>query len=675
MYIQKYAIFICKGSKNMRETKNKVEKIKRGGTDIFSIVDKFLKRYGYVNYKRLLDRLRFFKNENEQLKKKHAAELNILQKNYQNLFTLNGQIILSIDKNLKIIDKKNPLQSSKFFTELDKILPNDNFLDIFHEREKEYFKNATQMSFTGKNRSEELIRITETNNQKWINFSFQPFMDEKANVSMVYVFISDITQKKKLDQSDLLLSAYENATCDNIFLLDQHGKFLEVRSSFYNILPLSKEKIIGKSIFDVLPKEFAKSSAQAISQSIADNDVKKIQYEIEIDKTNRYFEVKFSPVNFNEVLAIVTDQTDDFLKKNIIKEKDDWFRSIFNTSRDGLVVELNEEITIVNDAFVKLYGYENQNELLGNKISMVHSEESDLMMLDYGKRRLRGEHVPSVYEAKGKRKDGVEIDIEITASIFEVQNQKYIVATNRNISERKNIERHILEQNEELQKINSELDKFVYSASHDLRAPLRSLLGLIYLFRIDKEVEKHGQYLDKMERSILNLDKLIQDIIQYSRNSRLEVTRESFVIAHYIEELLEDLKYQGDPNKVIEIIKQTPDNLIMNTDKFRLGVILNNLLSNAIRYADPAKKSALLKINAEETEKSYTITVEDNGIGIGNEFLGDIFKMFFRAHDKKVGTGLGLYIVKETVAILKGCISVESQVGIGTKFKIELPKN
>ncbi len=304
-------------------------------------------------------------------------------------------------------------------------------------------------------------------------------------------------------------------------------------------------------------------------------------------------------------------------------------------------------------------------------ISIIQSKETDAMMREFGERRLRGEPVPGVYEAKGKCKDNSEIDIEVTASVFDVNGQKYIIDVNRNISERKNFERKLKEQNEELQKINSELDRFVYSASHDLRAPLRSMLGLVQLFRIDNEESKKENYLGRMEKSIHNLDKFIQDIINYSRNSRLEIEITQINLFDLINDILEDIKFENP--RTIPVYANYDTSLTLTTDIKRFSVILSNLVSNALRYYNSEIENPYVKISASQTAENTTIVIEDNGIGIGAEHLDKIFNMFYRAHDKKVGTGLGLYIVKETVGMLKGNISVESELHAGTSFTLVIP--
>lgn len=474
-----------------------------------------------------------------------------------------------------------------------------------------------------------------------------------------------------INTEEIATQSLLNSIPDTILLMSREGEYIDVLCGNEKLLIRPINELIGRNMSDFLSHSLTNTCLEVIQSALDENELKYLQYELTIENKLVYFEARVAPVYENQVLFILRDISESVNRKIEIQEKEDWFSTIFNASRDGMAVEKNEQIIYVNDAFVKLYGFENRSELIGKNISLIQSEETDAMMREFGERRLKGEPVPGVYEAIGKCKDGTEIDIEVTASVFEVNGQKYIIDVNRNISERKNFERKLKEQNEELQKINAELDRFVYSASHDLRAPLRSLLGLVQLFRIDNEEEKKDQYLNRMEKSINNLDKFVQDIIDYSRNSRLELVSEAINLFQLVNNILEDIKYENLIS--IPVYANYDINFTLHTDKSRLSIILSNIISNALRYHNLDIERAFVKIEATIVENQACIVIYDNGIGIGESHIDKIFNMFYRAHDKKVGTGLGLYIVKEAVQMLKGNISVESQIGIGTKFIISIP--
>jgi signal transduction histidine kinase len=231
-------------------------------------------------------------------------------------------------------------------------------------------------------------------------------------------------------------------------------------------------------------------------------------------------------------------------------------------------------------------------------------------------------------------------------------------------------ERTLVAKNKELTKANQELDRFVYSASHDLRSPLSSIAGLIELSK--RDLSNRDQYLALMSERIQVMDKFIHDIIDYSRNTRVTPACEKVNFYLITRDVLELMKYM-DANRQLQVQLLVAEELVIFTDPSRLRVILNNLISNAIKYSDPDKNELMIKISASVIEHNFTFSVEDNGVGIAEDQKDKIFTMFYRASEKASGSGLGLYIVKESLERLNGSIQLQSTIGKGSKFIITIP--
>lgn len=231
-------------------------------------------------------------------------------------------------------------------------------------------------------------------------------------------------------------------------------------------------------------------------------------------------------------------------------------------------------------------------------------------------------------------------------------------------------EKAILNKNEQLQKANAELDRFVYSASHDLKAPLSSLLGLIEVAKLDqKEV---GRYLDMMKTKICDMEDFIKEIISYSRNARMDIRKNPVNLKKAVSEVTEALIFSaGNPD--IRIENLVSDDLVLHTDTMRLKIVLSNLIDNALKYCDITKEQSFIRIEAVERDNVKVIIVKDNGVGIDHLYLDKIFNMFYRASEKSKGSGLGLYIVKEALNMINGTIQVESTLGGGTTFVVNIP--
>ena len=227
-------------------------------------------------------------------------------------------------------------------------------------------------------------------------------------------------------------------------------------------------------------------------------------------------------------------------------------------------------------------------------------------------------------------------------------------------------------QNVELKKLNSELDRFVYSASHELRAPLSSVLGLVDLAKRDKETPKEV-YLDYIEQSVTKLDSIIHDIIDFSKNARLELEEERIDFDRIVKQVLDDVHFL-EGRKQITIESSNHNTTPIYNDAKRLKLVLKNVVSNAIVHHDlDNQRNPFVKIHVVNHRRGVLIRVTDNGLGIEKRFLEDIFKMFFRGHAKSKGTGLGLYVTREVVTKLHGFIKVNSELGKGSEFQIYVP--
>lgn len=228
-------------------------------------------------------------------------------------------------------------------------------------------------------------------------------------------------------------------------------------------------------------------------------------------------------------------------------------------------------------------------------------------------------------------------------------------------------------QNEELVKINGELDSFVYSVSHNLSSPLKSLLGLVNISRGESKLRDpiYDQYFNMMEDSINKLDNTVKEILEYSLNARSEIIKQQIDFSELLAKALEQLKYLSGFNQLK--IQTEIDQVPFYSDHHRLFVIFCNLISNAIKYMDKSKANNYLQISIQIAESSVRMLFEDNGIGIKNESLPKLFTMFFRGTELSDGAGLGLYIVKEVISKLKGSINITSSFGKGTTIEIHLP--
>lgn len=219
---------------------------------------------------------------------------------------------------------------------------------------------------------------------------------------------------------------------------------------------------------------------------------------------------------------------------------------------------------------------------------------------------------------------------------------------------------------------NNELDEFVYKASHDLRAPLNSIMALIKLTEKEDEVPVIQDNLALIKSSAFRLDSFIRSLLQYSRIGSSFVKAEKIDFHNLLAKSLEEIQHLEGINN----IKKTVNIRVKKkfySDPLILSTIINNLLSNAVKYHNPYRDDNRIEVEIDNKEEGVQISVHDNGIGIDAEKLQHIFEKFYRAHEHSQGTGLGLFIVKQNVDKLDGKISVESMLGEGTRFVVYIP--
>lgn len=244
----------------------------------------------------------------------------------------------------------------------------------------------------------------------------------------------------------------------------------------------------------------------------------------------------------------------------------------------------------------------------------------------------------------------------------------FAALTGRTISDLRAAETQLAEKNRQLEQANTELDNFVYSISHDISAPLKTMQGLIHLSRVDPGYN----YLDKFENSIIKLDEFLVSIIKVAENKKHEIKNETVKLKELCREIVAELLLVEN-TRGLEVKLENLDYEI-KADKTRLKTVLNNIIANSMKYTnDVNDQQPYVKISSACNSSGLTIKIEDNGEGIEPEVQNQIFNMFYRGNEKSKGPGLGLYIAHQTVEKIGGQISVESVYGKGSVFTINLP--
>ncbi|MBD0266635.1 MAG: response regulator [Tolypothrix sp. Co-bin9] len=281
--------------------------------------------------------------------------------------------------------------------------------------------------------------------------------------------------------------------------------------------------------------------------------------------------------------------------------------------------------------------------------------------------------------------DGQVKWVLLTQTLNSTEDEDYIYGIVEDISDRKQTETLLLQLNEsleirvrertaELEEVNASLKEFAYSVSHDLRAPLRSIQGFAQVLQEDytNELDATGiNYLQRIQSATKQLDRLIQDLLQYSQISRAKLQLEPVNLSAVIAEALSQLNAElRQTNAQVTVVEPLP--VVWGNHSVLLQVMVN-LVLNAIKFID-ANIKPQVRIWAETQPKFVRLWVQDNGIGIPPEKHKQIFRVFERLHGEETypGTGVGLAIVRKAVERMGGKVGVESQVDSGSRFWVDL---
>ena len=346
-----------------------------------------------------------------------------------------------------------------------------------------------------------------------------------------------------------------------------------------------------------------------------------------------------------------------------------------------LMIDGDGRIVFVNRAATVLFGYP-EEELLGASIeTLVPSDVRDHHhVLRYGffenaSTRAMG----SGTQLYAERRDGSAFRVEVALTPVESGGDKLILATVIDLSERLAAERSDAERRaaereaEKLARLNDQLSRFAYSASHDLKAPLASISGLLDL-ALDDLAERDLEGLRENVKAAIELSqssaRKVETVLSLARGSDASDGAETLDLSAIANDRWRHLADRDGPlpELTVEIGHKAP--FIASADA--IGVILENLLSNAAKFADTAKSQKWVRMTTSQQGADLLVKISDNGVGIPADRQSDVFGAFTRV-DELAGDGIGLALVRQRVGELGGEISLESELGAGTSFELRLP--
>jgi PAS domain S-box-containing protein len=393
----------------------------------------------------------------------------------------------------------------------------------------------------------------------------------------------------------------------------------------------------------------------------------------ELQKANK--ELSLVNVQLAEALTKIKDQDELIIKQkeDALKRSQQYLEIIFsNTEEEILLLDKEGRAVLFNSAFEKFMKLAvGKKPVIGEYVWNITLPERTEISKQLFAEAVSGKPVKQealVNLPTGKIFHFLRYEpVSINGAV------EFVTIISTDITQQRDVSEKLAVQYEELQKVNYELDKFVYSVSHDLRAPLSSVLGLINV----AEMENNGKelpYLKLIKDRIKHLDGFIRSILDYSRNARTEVTPTLISVATAVQEVKDSVRTMNGFNS-IDIQVNIQEKAPFYSDAIRFVIIVNNLITNAIKFQDYNKPDSYLQLDFNITEHAMQMRASDNGIGIASDHLQKVFDMFYRGTASASGSGIGLYLVKQTVEKMNGTIALTSEFGKYTTFEVMLPNN
>jgi len=578
----------------------------------------------------------------------------------------------------------SPLMYSIYDIEPDQLLTIPLLESLIHPDDVEKHRKNVREIILEKSSHAFSYRITVKDGSiKYVMVDIEVLRDSEDKAINFRGTVIDITKQKEADFEILDLQSKMNAAIRignigywNWDMSDDNIEWSKEMYAIHDVEPGTKitpdliREIIYHKDLGILDRKLAEKKGQGIS---APNN-----YRIKLKDNSLRYLLSFSEIIYDDndkpiiYRGTTMDVTKNIQSELALKESQEKFSKAFQTNLMGMlildgkrrVIEANEmAYTILETSKKKLIG----KTVMDSKEVKIDEIERDRL---WGKLQEDGEILNEEY--KIELKSGVKKTLIMSIAQLQLKDKINYLVNIYDDSKRKEAENRLETQFHELQKTNSELDSFVYSASHELRAPLSSVLGLIQLIQMEDIDPKLFQHLNMMEKSIERLDDFIKDIIEYSRNKHLALNLETIDFTTLIEHSIESLWYLENTHK-INININVEDNIDFASDCKRISVLLNNFISNAIKYHDTNKKDPTIWILVKTTSQEAILVIKDNGLGMANSQLDKIFDMFYRVSSKVMGSGIGLFIAKEVLFKLKGTVDVQSKIGEGTTFTLKIP--
>lgn len=533
----------------------------------------------------------------------------------------------------------------------------------------------------------------------WFSHHWQ--VDYTIAVITLYsgAFVSNIILRRKkeyhreIDKREKQYASLVENMNDGLIYISASEEVRFVNEEFCRITGYNRDELVGKALF-VLNRNCSEyEAAKQFLEELRKGNSGRCESTI-VTKNNEevWIQLSGSPIYDDEQeqtgsMVVFTDISDLKTIQDQLKKREEGYRTFIDQSAVGIWraeykqpidvnMPVNEQIELLlntgkiseaNDFMAKMYGYLKSDELIGRRIRDFYYLENNFdeeKTRDFLTSFISNNYRISNAESKEMDRAG-NIRYILNNNIGIVENG-FLVRTwgvQTDITDRKKTEHELMESNQEL-------DTFFYKASHDLKGPLASILGIVNLARLENKEKVIEKYFSMIDTSVRRLDRTLMDLIELARTRKGVSKLSKIYVRALVDEILQSLSHtENYPRIKFEI--EVDGSIGIMADKVLVLSVFQNLIHNAINYGN--KENPSIKIRVDGTDSGIKLEVTDNGKGIADHVKHRVFEMFYRGHPDSSGSGLGLFIVKNAIEKLKGKVWFDSEDGKGASFYAEIP--
>lgn len=535
---------------------------------------------------------------------------------------------------------------------------------------------------------------------KPIGFMFalyeQPIVQNKHKEKILQIFsaraaaeLERIEGQKKLEYSENRFKALYNNTPAYFSSTNKSGVVIEIGDYFLEKTGYARKEVIGRRAIDFLTPKSQEVGLKVLPKFIKRGYCKDVALEF-VKKNGQVMEVMMSAttirddqgrfvkniMNLNDVTQLRQIERELRKSEEMVIQAANQYQTMFDSAPVGIIIHTDGIIRHVNSETVRLARGNTVYDFVGKKaLSFVHPDS----------KAVAQHRIDKIYETKKPHRneqkflcvDGSVIEVEAMGGLIEYDGRPSIQIAFYDISDRKVAERRLLESDQQLRKLNeslarqnNQLEEFAHIASHNLRAPITNMLSLIKIRELDPSVSTQEFVWQNLGKTVRNLDETIIELNDVVKTSwELDKQRKELHFQEVLERIL---------NNIVDQIAKADAEFVIDLDlptifypKIYLESILQNLVTNAIKYRSPDRSALVILKSWEENGRGF-LSVEDNGLGIDLNMHGDkLFGLRKTFHSNQDARGVGLFITRAQIESLGGSISVESEVGRGTKFIVD----